>query len=93
MFEGTFQMTFATLGMIATLPLRPFHILVTNFFAEKMHLLKHIVVAYDTGPRTSVMTASSTPFRPSLMRTPEIIDRTAFNDVETAPCKASKITA
>lgn len=52
-------MTFAPQGVIDVLPSEPFHVSVTSFSENAMHLQKYMELAYATRPPTSVITASS----------------------------------
>lgn len=92
-FEETRQLKFATQGVIYVLPSQLFSILVASFSVKATHLTKYMVVAYTTGPLTPAMIASSTPFHHFSMRAPEIVDRTAFSNVNPASCKEKNLAA
>lgn len=86
-------MTFDAYGVIQLLPSQPSHMLVTIFYAKANHLLKHMVIAYAKGPPASLMSASSTTFYNSSMKSLERENTTAFGDVHLASCATMKITA
>lgn len=70
--------------VIDVIPPQPFHILTSNFSANAMHLRKHMVVAYDTEPPTSITTASSDLHCQPPTKTPKRLDCSASRDDRSA---------
>lgn len=79
-FVETYQVTLTAHGVLDALPLKVFHILVNTFCAKALHLLEHMAFVYATGPPTSMIAASFTLLNHSVLRTPKIVDQTAFSD-------------
>lgn len=86
-FDGTRHMTSAVNGVTHVLPSYPFYILETNLTAKAMPLPKHMVVAIATWPRTTVMTALSTPPYRSTTKAFESVDQSAYSNVHHDYCE------
>lgn len=58
-FEKSMQIIFAAYGVIDTPSIQLLHILLSNYIAEAMHILKNMAVAYATNLSTAMMTLRS----------------------------------
>lgn len=74
----------AAYGAIDALSLHPFHILLSNFSAEAMHLPKLVMLAYATDSPANVMTPRSSPHQQTSMETLERVSKSAHSDVKPA---------
>lgn len=91
--ERTRHLTFAAYGEIVVLPLRPFHIHLSNFSRRAMQQPKQMEVAYAVGPPTSVVTASSTLNYWHQMGNTYSLEESALRNEHSAICEAEANTA